>query len=290
MCLYSSCVSRDGDEDEENLFTIIEQINYGVPSLISEELQRMSVAELNYKAGLASMKRWDFGGSFRYMQAAQSLLSADSWNTHYGFALSLHYQLAKAAYPCGAIDIAKSALNEIDQRGKCLEDKLDAYDLLVRMLQHHQDDPSLAFHTCCKTLKLLGEDVPSDDGISRSAVMQLIGTFKYSITLTSQLKITSFTQLSFRSSIELARTRFNTSFISSSEMLSMPRTTCKQSSSAEIMRFYYHLALVSYTKGDIEDRRARGLLCSYYISRWVSYCLNQKVICRHTPVALGFCK
>ncbi|KAL7513085.1 hypothetical protein ACHAXN_010337, partial [Cyclotella atomus] len=44
----------------------------------------------------------------------------------------------------------------------------------------------------------------------------------------------------------------------------------------------------SYTKGDIEDRRARGLLCSYYISRWVSYCLNQKVICRHTPVALGF--
>jgi hypothetical protein len=73
-------------------------------------------------------------------------------------------------------------------------------------------------------------------------------------------------------------------------MLSMPRTTCKQSSSAEIMRFYYHLALVSNTKGDIEDRRARGLLCSYYISRWVSYCLNQKVICRHTPVALGFCK
>jgi predicted ATPase len=205
------------------------------------------------------MKRWDFGGSFRYMQAARSLLSADYWTTHYDFVLDLHYQLAKAAYPCGAIDVAKSVLNEIDQRGRCLEDKLDAYDLLVRMLQHHQDDLSLALNTCCNTLKLLGEDVPYDTELS--AITQII---------------------------ELARTRIYSSFVSSSDMLNMPRTTCRQS--AEIMRFYYQLALVSYTKGNTQTGRIRGLLCGYYISRWVSYCLNQKVVCKHTPLALGFCK
>ena len=80
-----------------------------------------------------------------------------------------------------------------------LQTKLDAYDLLVTILQHHQDDLSLALDTCCKTLKLLGEDVPFDEDIS--AVTQII---------------------------ELGRTRINTSFISSSEMLNMPRTKCKQ--------------------------------------------------------------
>jgi predicted ATPase len=257
MAIYSSSVFQDDDDDK--LFTTAEQINYGVPSLVCGELHRISISKLNHKAGLTSMKRWDFGGSFKYMQAARSLLSADSWTTHYDFTLDLHYQLAKAAYPCGAIDVAKSVLNEIDQRGRCLEDKLDAFDLLVRMLQHHQGDLSLALKTCCNTLKLLGEDVPNDTELS------------------------AMTQI-----IELARTRIYSSFVSSSDMLNMPRTTCRQS--AEIMRFYYQLALVSYSSKATSTHSMRRLLCGYYISRWVSYCLNQKVVCKHTPVALGFCK
>lgn len=47
-----------------------------------------------------------------------------------------------AAYPNGEIDIAKSALIEIDEKAKCLDEKLDAYHLLISVLQHQQEDLS----------------------------------------------------------------------------------------------------------------------------------------------------
>jgi hypothetical protein len=50
-------MSQDDDEEEAMLLTTIEQINYGVPSLLSSLEQRTSIARLNYKAGLLSMKR-----------------------------------------------------------------------------------------------------------------------------------------------------------------------------------------------------------------------------------------
>lgn len=258
MALYETCVDKDA-EDNDVLFTIVEQINYGGVSLLAEKSERISIAKLNYKAGLASMKSWNFVGALTYMKAAFSLLPDDSWSTHYDLSLNITYKLAEAAHPCGAIDIAQSALHKIDEKGKCLDDKLDAYNILITILHYKQKDLSLALNTCRKTLKLLGEDVPDDTEVDSISLL-----------------------------IELGRTKINSSFISSSDMLKMPRTQCKKH--IDIMRFYYQLALVSYTKGNQETGRPRGLLCCYYISRWVSYCLNEKVVCRHTPVALGFCK
>jgi predicted ATPase len=57
MSMYSCYMSQDDDEEEAMLLTTIEQINYGVPSLLSSLEQRTSIARLNYKAGLLSMKR-----------------------------------------------------------------------------------------------------------------------------------------------------------------------------------------------------------------------------------------
>lgn len=256
IALYNSCASQD---DDNILFTIVEQINYGEPSSLNDKSQQVCIAKMNLKAGLASMKRWNFVGALTYAKAAFTYLPDDSWADQYDLSLKVHYALAEAAYPCGEIDTAKSALKKIDQMGERLEDKLDANYLLVTILHYHQDDLSLALHTCCKTLNLLGEQVAKDTEVSSISMI-----------------------------VELGRTRVNSSFVSSSDMLKMPRTSCKQT--GEIMRFYHQLALVSYTKGNKETGRARGLLCSYYVSRWVSYCLNKKVVCRHTPVALSFCE
>jgi predicted ATPase len=58
MSMYSCYMSQEEDEEEEaRMFTTIEQINYGVPSLLNSLEQRTSIARLNYKAGLLSMKR-----------------------------------------------------------------------------------------------------------------------------------------------------------------------------------------------------------------------------------------
>jgi hypothetical protein len=161
-------------------------------------------------------------------------------------------ELAKAAYSNGAIDIAKKSLAEIEQNGRTLEDKLDAYDLLIDIhLQGSVNEQKAAISLCCKALTQLGEDV-SRNPEARFSI------FKYLPTIT--------------------KTRAKCALTSESSLLSMPRRESKKS--LTIMRFYCQLALASY----IEDR----ILCGYYISVWVNYCLNKKEVCRYTPSALTF--
>jgi predicted ATPase len=130
MAMHSSCVYKD---NSDALFATIEQINHGVPSLIIGSSHQHAVAELNYDASVKSMHCSNFTSAFDYIKAAVSLLANDSWTTQYSVSIKYHLQLGKAAFPCGATDEAKSALDTIIDHGKCLDDMIDAYFLLVAM-------------------------------------------------------------------------------------------------------------------------------------------------------------
>ena len=84
--------------------------------------------------------------------------------------------------------------------------------------------------------------------------------------------------------IELGRVRVSSTFTSSSDLLNAPRTQSKRT--CDIMRFYHQLVMAAFTKGNTRTGRTRGLLCAYYLSRWVSFCINKKAVCRHTPICL----
>eukprot|EP00804_Cyclotella_cryptica_P019420 CCRYP_006611-RA/>CCRYP_006611-RA protein AED:0.16 eAED:0.08 QI:0/0/0/1/0.75/1/5/0/1159 len=154
MAMHSSRVYKDS---ADALFATIEQINHGVPSLLIGTSHQNAVAELNYEASVKSTHCASFTSAFRYIKAAVSLLSGDSWTTHYTISLKYYLQLAKAAIPCGSSDEAKAALDKIIDDGKCLEDKIDAYFLLVA-------SPSLeSVQMCVHVLRLLGEELPDED-------------------------------------------------------------------------------------------------------------------------------
>ena len=77
--------------------------------------------------------------------------------------------------------------------------------------------------------------------------------------------------------IELGRVRVSSTFTSSSDLLNAPRTQSKRT--CDIMRFYHQLVMAAFTKGNTRTGRTRGLLCAYYLSRWVSFCINKKAVC-----------
>ena len=84
--------------------------------------------------------------------------------------------------------------------------------------------------------------------------------------------------------IELGCMRVSSTYKSSSDLLNAPRTQSKKT--CDIMRFYHQLVMAAFTKGNTRSGRTRGLLCAYYISRWISFCINNKAVCRHTPLCL----
>lgn len=127
------------------------------------------------------------------------------------------------------MDIARNALTEIDFRAKCLEDKIDANYLLVKVLHHDEKDPPLAISICRRMLNLLGEYIPDD--ISETAHRA-----------------------------ELMNTRMICACTTSEHLMNMSRTECKRLN--DIARFYVQLAFLSYTHGN--GNNAKGYwLCGY---------------------------
>jgi hypothetical protein len=144
MAMHSCCAIKD---NIDALFATIDQINHGVPSLLIGTSHQHNVAELNYEASVKSMQCAEFTLAFDYAKAAVSLLANDSWTSQYSVSIKYYLQLGKSAFSCGFIREAKAALDTIVEGGKCLEDKIDAYFLLVAT-------PSLeSVRTCVHVLR-----------------------------------------------------------------------------------------------------------------------------------------
>ncbi|KAL7517934.1 hypothetical protein ACHAWX_002807 [Stephanocyclus meneghinianus] len=138
------------------------QINRGPPSLLQEDSRRISIVNLNFEASMQPMHCSDFTAAYSYLKTAVALLPNDSWATHYDLTLKCLSGLARAAYSCGMAERAKTICEEIIDHGKCLEDTLETYSLLVSMMCLARNDLLVAFKTCLKVLNLLGEAIPDD--------------------------------------------------------------------------------------------------------------------------------
>ena len=90
MSLYSSCINRVNLDEDKILFTIIEQMNHGVPLLVTSACQQSSVAKLNFQAGLSAMNRYHFMDALTYLKVAASILPAYSWQSLYELSLKVN--------------------------------------------------------------------------------------------------------------------------------------------------------------------------------------------------------
>jgi predicted ATPase len=75
--------SRGNRNNRENnaLFVMLDQINRGVPSLLENESERISVAELNYEAGVESFCRSNYTVGYQHAKIAISLLPNAAMST-----------------------------------------------------------------------------------------------------------------------------------------------------------------------------------------------------------------
>ncbi|KAL7519085.1 hypothetical protein ACHAWX_003883 [Stephanocyclus meneghinianus] len=145
-----------------DIFAAVNQINRGPLSLLQDDSRRILIVNLNYEASIHPMDCSDFTTAYSYLNAAVSVLPNESWTAHYDLTLKCYFRLAKAAYSCGRATRAQHLCDEIIKHGKCLEDTLETYSLLVSMICLARQDLLMAFKTCIKVLNLLGEDIPDN--------------------------------------------------------------------------------------------------------------------------------
>ena len=106
MILLDRRVDRMG-QDSYSLFTILDQVNHGVPSLLRGESERISISKLNYEAGLEAMHGCNFTASYQYSSACISLLPSDSWEQYHDLCLKTYCLHSKSAFSNRKFEEAK---------------------------------------------------------------------------------------------------------------------------------------------------------------------------------------
>mmetsp|Transcript_14825 Transcript_14825/g.35681 ORF Transcript_14825/g.35681 Transcript_14825/m.35681 type:complete len:1443 (+) Transcript_14825:88-4416(+) len=164
----AECITND------LIFLITDQINHGNPSLIPP-MQLINVAGLNYAAAKISMSSSNFTAARFYLGAAINLLPDGHWSAHYDLSKNLFFLIGNAALAAGHMTEASDAVNVLICNGRCLEDKLGAYHILVLLL-HAQNKPKQAYSICLDVLSQLGEEIPAsvylEESISRVCNIQ----------------------------------------------------------------------------------------------------------------------
>jgi len=88
---------------ENVIFEIVDQLNKGF-ELISDDQEKLELAEMNLRAGRRVKNSSAYEAAFMYFQAGLKVLGKDCWSTHYDISLKLYLEITETAYLTSRFD------------------------------------------------------------------------------------------------------------------------------------------------------------------------------------------
>jgi predicted ATPase/signal transduction histidine kinase/DNA-binding NarL/FixJ family response regulator/tRNA A-37 threonylcarbamoyl transferase component Bud32 len=145
-------------EREENIFALVDQLNYGT-DLLALESERYQLAELNLMAGRKAKAAAAYDSAMRYLNVGLGLLAANSWQTQYQLTLSLYESAIETAYLNGDFEQMERGAMVVLQQAKTPIDKMKVYEVKIQtyMAQVKQLE---AIKIGLQALELLGMRLP----------------------------------------------------------------------------------------------------------------------------------
>lgn len=160
------------DEQEYTIFEVVNQLNQA-RLLISEQQEKISLAQLNLRAGRKARNSAAFQSALNFFQIGKSILDIDAWEENYALTLALHLESAESAFLCGQFELMQMLVEETAQKARTCVDKAKAYKIRVRGFSA-QAQMQEAIQTGREALELLGVTFPvdpSDEDIKHELVV-----------------------------------------------------------------------------------------------------------------------
>jgi predicted ATPase/transcriptional regulator with GAF, ATPase, and Fis domain len=123
----------DRASEEERIFEIVNHLNLG-SALMTDEAERISLAELNLAAGRKAKLSTAYEAAFEYLGAGIGLLGEAGWTSRYPLAYALHIEAAETAYLSGRFEESERLFALILDRAR--EDLEKAEVHVLRVLQY----------------------------------------------------------------------------------------------------------------------------------------------------------
>ena len=161
--MYGRClVQHSIDTSDWDLFYVaVNQINFAGPAVVSNPLDRITMAKHNLDAGKRSMAMPDFSSAYSFFDNGISFLGEENWRNQYSFSIELHELAAKTALATGNIQRVSVLSDRIFKKATSFVDTLNAHFIVISSLIS-TSKVQIAMEKSIAILSHLGEDIPSD--------------------------------------------------------------------------------------------------------------------------------
>ncbi|MEG4572370.1 AAA family ATPase [Microcoleus sp. N3A4] len=123
--------STTPEEQKENIFVLVNQLNYGT-DLLTLELERYELAELNLIAGQKAKAATAYESAVKYLNVGLGLLAEDSWESQYELTLNLYLEAAEAEFITTNFERSQQLSDVIIKQAKTLLEKIKVYELKIQ--------------------------------------------------------------------------------------------------------------------------------------------------------------
>jgi predicted ATPase/signal transduction histidine kinase/ActR/RegA family two-component response regulator/tRNA A-37 threonylcarbamoyl transferase component Bud32 len=120
-------------EKEAKLFDIVGHLNRAT-ELITDPIDRESLAQLNLRAGKKARNSTAYSAASIFLQAGIGLLTQSCWETQYQLALDLHISAAEATYLNGDLDCMDEMAIVVLKSAQTILDKVEIYRVQIAAL------------------------------------------------------------------------------------------------------------------------------------------------------------
>ncbi|OKH55528.1 serine/threonine protein kinase [Calothrix sp. HK-06] len=152
------------EERKENIFAIVNQLNYGT-ELLTSESEKYELAHLNLIAGQKAKAATAYESAIRYLKLGLELLTANSWQNQYSLTLTLYESAIETAYLNGDFEQIEKWGTVVLQQAKTPIDKMKVYEVKIEAYMA-QLRPLEAIKIGLEALELLGVGLPESPSLS----------------------------------------------------------------------------------------------------------------------------
>lgn len=119
------------EERKENIFTLVNQLNYGI-ELLTSESEKYALAQLNLLAGQKAKAATAYDAAVRYFNVGLKLLPVNSWYQQYELTLALHQETAEAVFLIGDFEQMEQLIEVVLQQAQSQLHKVKVYELRIK--------------------------------------------------------------------------------------------------------------------------------------------------------------
>ncbi|MCT7950561.1 AAA family ATPase [Ancylothrix sp. C2] len=152
--------SLTNEEQKENIFELVNQLNYGV-DLIQSQAEKNQLAHLNLIAGRKAISSTAYQSAAIYLNTGLKLLATDSWQTQYDLTLDLYDTAIEAEYLITNFQQSKALIDIALQKTQTALDKVRIYKRQIQFYISQGDLPA-SIDTALKSVEILGIPIPTD--------------------------------------------------------------------------------------------------------------------------------